>query len=63
MLNQLNGKISASPFDGQLYCDTTTNLALVVTRKIDATLETEHSRQSDSKTASERVQAPHEEQI
>ena len=40
----LNATISASTFGGQLYRDTT-NFARVVTRKIDGTLETEHSRQ------------------
>ena len=51
----LNDKISASAFGGQLYCDTTMNFARVaITKKIDGTLETEYSRQSEFKTANEK---------
>ena len=49
----LNVKISASAFGGQPYC-LTTNLARVVTRKINGTLETEHSKQTEFKTVSEK---------
>ena len=49
----LNSKVSVSAFGGQLYRNMT-NFARVVTRKIDGTLETEHSRQTEFKTASEK---------
>ena len=47
-----------SAFGWQLYRDTMTNFARVVSRKIDSTLKNEHSRQSEFKTASEKVWKP-----
>ena len=46
--------MSASAFGGHLYRDIQSLLELLNTKKINGTLETEHSRQTEFKTASEK---------